>query len=236
MGKKKVMAASFTTSRRARELLWLLRLSSPALPVGAYSYSQGLEWAVEAGWMEDELSVAAWIEEHLTLVLGRFELPLLAAALRAWARGEDTEALRLNTHYLASRETRELRDETVQMGYSLVALARQLPEFSGLPLEEREWAYPVALSRLAAALRLGEVDLLHGYAFAWLENQAAAAIKAMPLGQVAAQRLLSALSVLIPNTCEAALALPEAAWCSSAPGLALASSLHETQYTRLFRS
>ena len=230
------MAGLSTTLRRGPELLWLLRFASPALPVGAYSYSQGLEWAVEAGWVKDEISVAAWIEEHLALVLGRFELPLLAAALGAWMRGGDSEALRLNTRYLASREARELREETVQMGYSLIALARQLPEFAGLPLEEREWAYPVALSRLAAALRLGEVDLLHAYAFAWLENQVAAAIKAMPLGQVAAQRLLSALSMRIPQTCDAALALPEVAWCSSAPGLALASSLHETQYTRLFRS
>ncbi|MHB8427304.1 MAG: urease accessory protein UreF [Acidiferrobacterales bacterium] len=230
------MAVLSTTSRRATDLLWLLRLASPALPVGAYSYSQGLEWAVEAAWVKDEASAGTWIEEHLTLVLGRFELPLLAAALRAWARDDGPEVHRLNAFVLASRETRELRDETVQMGYSLLALARQLPEFSGLHSTACEWAYPVALSRLAAALRLAESDLLYAYAFAWLENQVTAAVKAVPLGQVAGQRLISALSVRIPQVCDAALVLPESDWYSSAPGLAVASSMHETQYTRLFRS
>ena len=230
------MAVSSTTSRRGPDLLWLLRLASPALPVGAYSYSQGLEWAVAADWVRDDATAGTWIGDHLTLVLGRLELPLLGAALRAWRDDDRDEARRLNSLFLASRETRELREEAAQMGHSLMALARQLPEFSPFPMEAGDWSYPVALSRLAACLQLEEADLLHAYAFAWLENQVAAAIKAVPLGQVAGQRLISALGARIPQTCEAACELPEAAWSSSAPGLAIASSLHETQYTRLFRS
>ena len=230
------MAVSSTISRRGPELLWLLRLASPALPVGAYSYSQGLEWAVAADWVHDEASAGTWIEEHLILVLGRFELPLMAAALRAWHNDDVREAQRLNGLFLASREARELREETAQMGHSLMSLARQLPEFSALPMEAGDWSYPLALSRLAAYLQLEEADVLHAYAFAWLENQVAAAIKAVPLGQVAGQRLISALSARIPETCEAAFELPEAAWNSNAPGLVIASCLHETQYTRLFRS
>ena len=223
-------------------LLRLLQLASPALPVGAYTYSQGLEWAVESGLVRNEAEAAAWIGELLEWSLARFEAPLLARQLAAWSQGDDTEVARLNDDFLASRETAELRAETVQMGWSLARLLPELDAFASIPgwrarlLAIEAPCFPTVWSAAAAAWQIPADQALAAYLWAWAENQVMAAVKAVPLGQSAGQRLLATLGARIPALAEGALALPEAAWSNYTPGLAIASCRHETQYTRLFRS
>ena len=223
-------------------LVRLLQLASPALPVGAYTYSQGLEWLVESGEIKTEADVAEWIGDLLEFGVGSFEAPLLAALIGAWQRDDTIELARLNDDFLASRETAELRAETVQMGYSLVRLLSDLPGFAELAAgRERlfaidEPAFPTAWAAAAAAWRIPGEMAVPAYLWAWLENQVMAAVKTVPLGQSAGQRLLAALGSRVPAVTERALALPEADWHNFTPGLALACSRHETQYTRLFRS
>lgn len=223
-------------------LVRLLQLASPALPVGAYTYSQGLEWVVEAGEVRTENDVAAWLGDLLEFSVGSFEAPMVLAMIEAWQRGETSEIARLNDDFLASRETAELRAETVQMGYSLVRLLTELHGYTDLPqwrerlLAIDDAAFPTAWSAAAAAWQIPCGMALPAYLWAWLENQVMAAVKVVPLGQQAGQRLLATLGERIPTIAARAGALPEAEWNNFTPGLALASSRHETQYTRLFRS
>lgn len=223
-------------------LVRLMQLSSPTLPVGAYTYSQGLEWAIEAGWVRNEADVLDWIGSLLETSLAQFECPLLAALMHFWRAGDDAEVARLNADFVASRESAELRAETLQMGWSLAKLLGELDAFAALPgwrdrlraLEEP--SFPCAWAAAAAAWEVAPESALAAYLWAWSENQVMAALKAVPLGQRAGQAVLAALGTRIPPLARHALTLPENAWCNYNPGLALASSRHETQYTRLFRS
>lgn len=220
----------------------LLQLVSPALPVGAYTYSQGLEWVVDCGAVKSEAQVGEWIGDALAGAFGGYELPLLARLLDTWRAGDDGEVAVLNARCLASRETSELRAETVQMGYSLVRLLVDLPAFVELPgwgarlKAVDEPAFPTAWAAAAAAWQVPSADALNGYAWAWLENMVMAAVKAVPLGQAAGQRLLSSLAAQVPERVADALQRPPEAWSNFQPGLAIASCRHETQYSRLFRS
>ena len=219
-------------------LIRLLQLSSPALPVGAYTYSQGLEWAIDSGMVKDEADVRQWMQDLLEGTIGRFEAPLLAQLVAA-CQANDTAALAaLNECYLASRETSELRAETVQMGYSLRKLLADLPEFPGCALKAAQSlepiSFPAAWACAAAAWQIDIREAICAYVWAWAENQVMAAIKAVPLGQTAGQRILLALP--LAEIATNALALGPEDPCNFAPGLAIASSRHETQYSRLFRS
>jgi urease accessory protein len=214
----------------------LLQLASPSLPVGAYSYSQGLESAVESGIVRDAASAERWIGDVLTLSMSTLETPVAARLLRAWTRGDVAEAQRWNAEMIASRETAELRAETVQMGYSLRRLLRDLAVPCG-PLDELdEVAYPTAFAFAASAWGIDTREALIAYAFAWIENQVLAAVKCVPLGQTDGQRLMLALGDRIEPLIDRALAMDDDELANFAPGLALASSRHENQYSRLFRS
>lgn len=228
----------------ARRLFSLLRLASPALPIGGFSYSQGLESAIELGWVKGEEGVREWIESLLDAGIGRFEAPLCRALFEAIAADRWTEATELAGRYLASRETAELRAETLQMGQSLLQMVLTLPEFSAelepIALAARSkgescplpWSWGLA----ARVLELDPDTALVAWLWAWAENQVMAAMKAVPLGQMAGQRLLSALSPRLDAVAGQAAERPPERWSNFAPGLALASTLHETQYSRLFRS
>ena len=220
---------------RPEALMQLLRLASPALPVGGFSYSQGLEWAVEAGWIKTEADTAGWIADLLHGPIAQFDAPLLARLYEALANGDTGQAIELDQRFLASRETRELRDETLQMGYSMAQLLHKLPEWgdaSVLPLH----TWPARYMEAAVRLGLARDAALTSYLFTWLESQLAAAIKLVPLGQTAGQRVLSQLIAQMVVVIETAPLLPESEWVSSFPALAIASSQHESQYCRLFRS
>jgi urease accessory protein len=218
----------------------LLQLASPALPVGAFSYSQGLEWAIEEGTVRDEATALAWIGDLLEHNLGGFEAPLLARLIAGW-QGKDIEAVRqLNDLHLASRETAELRAETLQMGYSLLRLLRELGDFPADTLAALDAmgdaSFPTAWSAAAAVWDIPAEAAVTAYLWSWAENQAMAALKAVPLGQSAGQRILLALGARVPAIAQRAPALDPEAWSNLAPGFAIASCRHETQYSRLFRS
>jgi urease accessory protein len=202
-------------------LVRLLQLASPTLPVGAYSYSQGLEAAVEAGIVKDAASAERWIADVLEFSVARSDAPLLWQMLH----GEDR-----NEVFIASRETAELRAETVQMGHSLRRLLRDLG-LGELALEEP--AYPAAYAFAVRRLELDPRQALIAYLWSWLENQVMAAVKAVPLGQTAGQKILLSLGAKLERIADAA---PAASLSNFTPGLALASTRHETQYSRLFRS
>jgi len=202
-------------------LVRLLQLASPTLPVGAYSYSQGLEAAVEAGMVHDAASAEAWIADALEYSMGRFEAPILWRMMRGEA---------LNDLFLAGRETAELRAETLQMGHSLAKLVDELG-LGSVPLEEP--AYPTVYAFAVEQLKLDPREALVAYLWSWLENQVMAAVKAIPLGQTAAQRILLSLGQRLEAIADAA---PSALLSNFVPGLAMLSASHETQYSRLFRS
>ena len=223
--------------RDAGALVRLLQLASPALPVGAYSYSQGLEAAVEAGIVRDAPSAESWIGDVMALSLAAMEGPLLVRLMVA-ARDSDTAALqRWNEEMLASRESAELRAETVQMGYSLRRLLVELevPGVASLAGLE-EISFPAAFAFAASAWKVDEEDALAAYLWSWLENQVMAALKSVPLGQTDGQRVLMALGSRIPDLAKQALQLGDDDLANFAPGLAILSAHHETQYSRLFRS
>ncbi len=217
--------------------LRLLRLCSPALPVGAYSYSQGLEWAVEAGWVGDEEQAGQWLMGLLTHPWTWLEAPLMARLHQAW-RDDDHPALaRWNGFLLASRESAEMQSAETGMGQAL----RRLLAGEGLA-QARDWNAPeppgfAAMFALAAwAWGIGCRQACAGYLWTLAEGQVAAGMKLIPLGQSAGQRLLSLSLERIPQAVESGLALEDDDIGGLAPGLALASALHETQPTRLFRS
>lgn len=216
----------------------LLQLASPALPVGAYTYSQGLEWAVETGRVCDEATAREWIGGLLANAVGRFEAPLTASLQRAWMTADAREVERLNSEFLASRESSELRAETLQMGYSLRCLLQDLGSLSLPPAcaALQEITFPAGWALAATAWAIDPEHSLTAYLWSWCENQVMAALKAVPLGQTAGQRLLLTFGERVPALALAALDLPEERWSNLAPGFALASSRHETQYARLFRS
>ena len=225
----------------ALALVRLMQLVSPALPVGAYTYSQGLEWAVESGRIVDEASAGQWIADLLQHGIGRFEAPLLVQLMRYWRAGEARQIARLNEDFLASRESAELRAETLQMGYSLGRLLADLrdPALDALRAtlaDLPELAFPTAWAGIAAAWEIDVQAATAAYLWSWAENQVLAALKAVPLGQAGGQRLLAELGGRIPAVATAALTLPESQWSNFTPAFAIACARHETQYSRLFRS
>jgi urease accessory protein len=220
---------------RGIALTRLLQLASPALPVGAYSYSQGLEAAVEAGIVNDAAGAGRWITDVLEFSVARMEAPVLLRLYDAWRAEDAAAAARWNALFLASRESAELRAESAQMGYSLARLLGGLG-MDGGPGAWEEVSFPAAFAYAAARWDITAHDALIAYLWAWTENQVMAAVKAVPLGQTDGQRMLLALGERAADAAARARALDDDALGNYAPGLALLSARHETQYSRLFRS
>ena len=218
----------------------LLQLASPTLPVGAYSYSQGLEYAIEEGTVTDERSAQEWISDVLAFSLGSFEAPLLYRMSGALAGDDYAELAGLNTLFRSGRETAELRAETLQMGHALNALLKNLPTCSDQALVKLHGigalTYPAAYAFAAHQMGIDREAALVAYLWSWLENQVMAALKAVPLGQSAGQRILAHIGGDLPDIAQRATRLGDDELTNFAPGLAIASSRHETQYSRLFRS
>ena len=213
----------------------LLQLASPTLPVGAYSYSQGLEAAIEAGIVRDAVSAGKWISDVLEYSVARMEAPVLLRMIDAWHIGDTGSVNHWNALFLASREAAELRAETAQMGYSLAKLLTELGEAKTLGAIS-EISFPAAFAYAIAAWQIDSRQALSAYLWAWAENQVMAAVKAVPLGQTDGQRLLLVLGEQIAAVAERAAALQDDELGNFAPRLAILSSHHETQYSRLFRS
>jgi urease accessory protein len=211
----------------------LLQLASPTLPVGAYSYSGGLEAAIEAGAVHDAASAERWIGDVLEFSMARMEGRALLSFMRSFNQGQPGEIQELNERFLASREAAELRAETVQMGYSLNRLLKDL-NAGGVPVEEP--SFPAAYAYAAAQWKIEPEAALQAYFWAWLENQVMAAVKAVPLGQTDGQRILFSLGNGLEALAKKTITMKDEDSGNFAPGLAMLSAKHETQYSRLFRS
>ena len=215
----------------------LLQLVSPSLPIGAYSYSQGLEWAVEAGWVSDPVSLGDWVADLMNGNLRYWDLPLLARLYRA-ATDDDHEALaRWAALSIAGRETAELRSEEHNKGRALASLLDKLGSLDAdAPRATLASCQLAGYAWAAERWRIPLTDALSGYAWSWLENGILAGVKLIPLGQTDGQTLLLRLGDRVNTTVAAALALDDDDLGCSAPALAIASAAHEDQTTRLFRS
>lgn len=242
-------ATAIRTERRSRlrqsrltaaALLGLMRLSSTALPVGGFSYSEGLEAAVEAGLVSTPVQAGEWLCDQLHLGLARSDMAVLAKAFGAWQRGDVAHLIDLNQWVLQTRETSEVRLQTEQMGRSLAEWqknqglsAERLQQLEALlPCPTWPVVYALAAMQTGAPLR----EALLAFGFGWAENMVQAALKSVPLGQNAGQRILAQLTQVLPAAVDLAMALPDSARQAFTPMLAILSAQHETQYSRLFRS
>jgi len=214
--------------------LALLHLASPALPVGAYSYSQGLEMAIDLGLITDAATATAWIGDALLLIVGRYEAPLWLRLRAACTRRDWPTLLFWNSEFIATRESAELRAETVQMGYSMLELMRALDLTP--PFEAPEMCYPAAQAWACECWGVPAEAGLLAYLFGWVENQVMAALKAVPLGQVSGQKMLLTLRPRIAAVARAAALMADHELNTQAPAYAIISAAHESQYSRLFRS
>lgn len=216
----------------AAQLLKLLTLSSTALPVGAYCYSQGVESAIQIGLIQDEASSKAYFEEVLEMLLVRFELPMLQRLMQSYA---DTEQFdQWANLYRASRESKEFLAESQQLAFSLNAWIKDVLQ---MPVEvKKQLGFVPVYAQLCGRLELNLVDVLTAYTFTVLENQVLAAVKTVPLGQIAGQRILWHVHGLIPDAIQRAMQLQDHEISSALPHYAMLSMQHETQYSRLFRS
>lgn len=227
-----------STALSASSLLQLIWLASPALPVGGFSYSEGLEGAVDRGLVSYEASAGNWLVDQLQLTLARSDLAVIAKAVAAWRRDDRDRIIELNDWILQTRETSEFKLQTEQMGRSLVEWLRNQSE----PDERLDWyaalqpTYAVAFALAASRTQASVRECLLTFAFGWAENMMQAAIKAVPLGQSAGQRILARLSDHIPLAVDHAMSLQDSERQSFSPMLAILSAQHENQYSRLFRS
>jgi urease accessory protein len=219
----------------AASLLHLLQFASPALPIGGYSYSQGLEAALEEGLVHDAVSARAWIVRGLHEVMALWDAPLFWRLLQAFAARDDAAVRLWSECFLASRDTAELRAETVQMGYSLTRLIAELGVAEVAVLGE-EVSLPAAFACAVDALDIPHEEALLALLFSWAENQVLVCVKSVPLGQVAGQRLLLSLRPELEAAASIARALDDGALSNWAPGLSMLSMRHEVQHGRLYRS
>ncbi len=224
----------------ASALLQLMWLASPALPVGGFSYSDGLEAAVEAGRVTNEAEAGAWLRDQLHLSLARSDLAVCAKAFKAWQRGDLVHVTELNDWVTTTRETAELRQQTQQMGRSLVEWLRNRAgtdaRVDSLKALAPAPTWPVAFALAAAQTGAPLREALLSFGFGWAENMVQAALKAVPLGQGAGQRVLASLVADLPEAVDHATALMDSERQAFTPMLAILSAQHEAQYSRLFRS
>lgn len=210
----------------------LLQITSPSLPVGSYSYSQGVEWAVHSSWITDEDDFIQWLTEQLNGLIAQQDLPLLIRLYRAGESSNHNTLLQWDALTLAMRETAEFRLEEEQRGRALWSLMQSLDVSSYCELR----SYLSAFAAFCVAEQISLNDALAGYTYSWLDSQVTAAIKLVPLGQAQGQGILYRTADKIPDTVDRALTIEDDNIGYTSPALTLASCLHETQYSRLFRS
>lgn len=231
--------ATMTTDTAPTGLLQLIWLASPALPIGGFSYSEGLEAAIEQGLVHHEHSATDWLIQQLHLTQARSDMAVVAQAIPAWLAMDSPRLQALNDWVMTTRETAEMRLQTEQMGRSLLDWLRNLQQASNAQLDRCAQLPPTYPLAMALALSLAPTPIeqaLQAYAFGWAENMTQAALKGVPLGQSAGQRMLARLAREIPQAVDTALQLNDEDRQAFSPMLAILSARHETQYSRLFRS
>lgn len=223
--------------RNPKPTLRLMQLCSPMLPVGAYAYSQSLEFAVSSDWVEDEKGISLWIQGLIKSSLTYLDVPLMTRLHNAWSTQDKKKALYWNDYLFASRGSRELQEEEQQLAYALARLLTDLGISEAVEWKEKPRACFLSLFSLGAVhWKIPVSDASWGYLWMWAENQVLAAIKLLPMGQTDGQKLLSSIVDFIPECAATGLLLGDEEIGFNAPGQGMASVLHETQYTRLFRS
>lgn len=213
--------------------LW--QLISPTLPIGAYSYSQGLEYAVERDWVNSEKSASEWILGQISNNLSMLDVPIFLRMMDAWQDDQLEQIEYWNEIILALREASELRQEDCNLGAATVKVLTGL-DVSMPKLENEDLAFVSVFSFACHYWSIDKLEAVHGLLWSWCENQVAAAIKLVPLGQTSGQRIMSDAIEVIAQSVRKAQQCKDEEIGLLAPGLAIASALHETQYTRLFRS
>ncbi len=218
-------------------LVRVMQLASGTLPVGAYAYSQGLEWAVEAGWVADEAGLKAWLNEQLMSALIQTDLPIFLRLFTAASHANDEAMCEWSRVLIALRETSELVADDCARGRALARLLDEMEVDAARRWLDRADTPFATLTVLAAVTWEIPCDAAaSAYVWGWLEGQVLAGVRLIPLGQVAGQRLLFDLASVIPEAIARAQDLGDDEIGATLPNLAIASSLHETQYTRLYRS
>ena len=221
------------SQQKSQLRLW--QLISPTLPIGSFAYSQGLEYAVESGWVDSEEKTAEWIKGQIRNTLSTLDIPVMRRLYDAWQSEDKDKVLYWNQWLLAARESKELYDEDVQLGQSLNRVLKGLD--IKLPFDDDiEWTYAAMFSYASVKWEIPFTDSATGLLWAWSENQVAAAVKLVPLGQTSGQNILAEVLEEIPAAIEATKNFSDDEIGVLAPGLGIASALHETQYSRLFRS
>jgi len=218
-------------------LLKLMRLTSPSLPIGGYSYSQGLEFAISSGWVHDASTASDWIQGLLKNSLINLDLPVLQKLYEAWQES-DTDRVRYWNNFLsANRDAFELQEEDRQLGKALARLLVDLGLEEAKPFLNPPHGGFLTLYVLAAVRwNISLNDAAQGFLWMWSENKVLCAMKLIPLGQTDGQKILSAVIETISHVIMRGLDLPDEDIGYTTPGQGIASALHETQYTRLFRS
>ncbi|OZG73886.1 urease accessory protein UreF [Hahella sp. CCB-MM4] len=222
-------------------MLRLFNLISPALPVGAFAYSQGLEWAIEEGGVDSPEAISDWIANILRYNISHTDIPVMARMINALAAHDREMLLFWNQWSLASRETQELLDEDRQVGKAMLKVLQQhsINPQSYFDISIDGDVQPSLLLGWSLAAWHWEIDTqtaVTGFCWSWLENQITVAGKTLPLGQSQAQKILGELMPVIERSVDVGLSLTDEQMGHSLPGWTMACALHETQYSRLFRS
>ena len=217
-------------------MLQLLQLTSPSLPIGGFSWSQGLEYAVDANWLVSEQDTVNWLQGVLSQSLAYLDVPVLLRLHDAAVIRDLQRLAYWNEFILASRETKELQLEDTQMGAALKRLLLDLELYSSEDFISGDISYLCAFAMAAVVKQIGAKEAAIGFLWSWLENQIAAALKTFPLGQTAGQRIFHELADTVVATVEVSQALGDDEIGNGLPGQIMASMLHEEQYSRLFRS
>ncbi|MGD9842313.1 MAG: urease accessory protein UreF [Steroidobacteraceae bacterium] len=221
----------------SRAMLRLYQLVSPALPIGAYNFSQGLEYAAHCGWIHDETSSLEWIAGVAENSITTLDLPLLLRMHDAWLANDAVTARNWSGYLLAARETEELRAEERHLGRSLAKVLVSLQIGAAAEwTKDIDASYACMLALAASHWQLDRTQIATAYLWAWCENQVLATLKLLPVGQSAGQRMLNELLMKIPALVSITLTISDENICVAAPLQGMACAWHETQYTRLFRS